>query len=145
MKTGSSRSWLLVTFLTLVALFMASCSGDGEAPSVELTEFSVSVDPGNVAGGETTFAVENVGGITHEFVVVKTNLDDADLPTAEDGSVDEEGEGIEPVDEIEDIGAGSSEELTVDLDSGNYVLFCNIVEGDTIHYQKGMHTSLAVE
>jgi uncharacterized cupredoxin-like copper-binding protein len=145
MKTGSSRSWLLVSLLTSVALFLVSCSGDGETPSVELTEFSVSVDPGNVGSGETTFAVENVGAVTHEFVVVKTDLDDADLPTAEDGSVDEEGEGIEPVDEIEDIGAGSSEELTVDLDSGNYVLFCNIVDGDTIHYQKGMHTSLAVE
>jgi uncharacterized cupredoxin-like copper-binding protein len=145
MKTGSSRSWLLVSLLTSVALFLVSCSGDGEAPSVELTEFSVSVDPGNVGSGETTFAVENVGAVTHEFVVVKTDLDDADLPTAEDGSVDEEGEGIEPVDEIEDIEAGSSEELTVDLDSGNYVLFCNVVEGDTIHYEKGMHTSFTVE
>jgi uncharacterized cupredoxin-like copper-binding protein len=145
MKMGPRRNWLLATLLTLVALFLASCSGDGESPGVELNEFSVSVDPASVDSGETTFSVENVGAVTHEFVVVKTDLDDADLPTAEDGSVDEEGEGIEPVNEIEDIEAGSSEELTVDLDSGNYVLFCNVVDGDTIHYEKGMHTSFTVE
>ena len=145
MNMGSRRSWLLATLLTLVALLLASCSGGGEGPAVELNEFSVSVDPATVDSGETTFSVENVGAVTHEFVVVKTDLDDADLPTAEDGSVDEEGEGIEPVDEIEDIEAGSSEELTVDLDSRNYVLFCNVVEGDTVHYEKGMHTSFTVE
>jgi uncharacterized cupredoxin-like copper-binding protein len=143
MKTGSSRSWLLPATLTLAVL--VSCSGGEEGPGVELTEFSVSVDPGSADSGETTFSVENVGAVTHEFVVVKTDLDDADLPTAEDGSVDEEGEGIEPVDEIEDIQADSSAELTVDLDAGNYVLFCNVVDGDTVHYQKGMHTPFTVE
>jgi uncharacterized cupredoxin-like copper-binding protein len=127
-----------------IALASVSCSGDG-GPQVELTEFSVSVDPASVDSSETTFSVENVGSVTHEFVVVKTDLDDADLPTAEDGSVDEEGEGIEPIDEIEDIEADGSGELTVDLDPGGYVLFCNVVDGAVVHYQKGMHTSFTVE
>jgi uncharacterized cupredoxin-like copper-binding protein len=127
------------------ALALGACSSDEEGPSVELTEFSVSVSPSTADSGETTFSVENVGGVTHEFVVVKTDLADGDLPTAEDGSVDEEGEGIEPVDEIEDIEVGDSEELTVDLEPGKYVLFCNVVDGDTVHYEKGMHTSFTVE
>jgi len=54
--------------------------------------------------------------------------------------VDEEGEGLEAVDEIEDIEAGTSPTLTVDLDAGSYVLICNI----TGHYDAGMHTALTV-
>jgi uncharacterized cupredoxin-like copper-binding protein len=141
----SRRGLHLAVLVTIASLTLASCSGDRDSPEVELTEFSVTVSPASVDSGETTFAVENVGGVTHEFVVVKTDLGDADLPTAEDGSVDEEGEGIEAVDEIEDIEAGDSEELTADLDSGHYVLFCNVVDGDTSHYQKGMHTSFTVK
>lgn len=146
METGTSRRRRVVVLMTLGTLALVSCSGDDSGPpSVELTEFSVSVTPATADSGEITFSVENVGGLTHEFVIVKTDLDDADLPTVEDGSVDEAGEGIEPVNEIEDIVADSSEELTVDLDAGNYVLFCNVVEGAQVHYQEGMHTSFTVE
>lgn len=137
------RSWLGAAAAT-IALMSASCSGSG-GPQVELTEFSVSVDPASADSGETTFSVKNVGSVTHEFVVVKTDLDEADLPTSEDGSVDEGGEGIEPIDEIEDIEADGSGELSVDLDEGSYVLFCNVVDGGVAHYQKGMHTSFTVE
>jgi hypothetical protein len=45
---------------------------------------------------------------THEFVVFKTDLAADALPTASDGSVDEEGEGVELVDEIEDIAVGDT-------------------------------------
>lgn len=146
METGTSRRRRVVVLMTLGTLALVSCSGDDSGPpSVELTEFSVSVTPATADSGEITFSVENVGGLTHEFVIVKTDLDAADLPTVEDGSVDEAGEGIEPVNEIEDIVADSSEELTVDLDAGNYVLFCNVVEGAQVHYQEGMHTSFTVE
>ncbi|MBK5229291.1 MAG: hypothetical protein JJE05_12405 [Actinobacteria bacterium] len=130
--------------LTCGALVLASCGGDS-GPKVELSEYTVSVTPESVDSGETTFAVENVGGETHEFVVVKTDLDSADLPTTDDGSVDEEGSGIEAVDEIEDITDGSSADLTVDLETGSYVLFCNVVDDSVVHYQEGMHTSFTVE
>jgi hypothetical protein len=59
---------------------------------------------------------------THEFVVFQTDLPQDQLPTNEDGDVDEEGEGVALVDEIEDIEGGSSESLTVNLDAGSYVL-----------------------
>jgi uncharacterized cupredoxin-like copper-binding protein len=131
--------------MALGTLGLVSCSGDGAGPRVELSEFSVNVDPATADSGEITFSVENVGGVTHEFVIVRTDLGAADLPTVEDGSVDEEGEGIEPVDEIEDIVAGDSGELTVDLDAGNYVLFCNVVDGTQVHYREGMYTSFTVE
>jgi uncharacterized cupredoxin-like copper-binding protein len=43
-----------------------------------------------------------------------------------DGNVDEEGEGVEHIDEIEGIPPGSSESLTVNLEAANYVLICNL-------------------
>ena len=86
---------------------------------------------------------------THEFVVFKTDLAPDALPTASDGSVDEEGEGVELIDEIEDIAVGDTPTLTVSLDAGSYVLICNIVEdeGDEtiVHYQQGMRTGFTVE
>ena len=135
----------VLSVLALGGLSFAACSNEDDGgPSVALSEFSVTVEPSSVESGEVSFSVENVGGITHEFVVVSTDLDASDLPTTEDGSVDEEGEGIAPIDEIEDIEAGDSGSLTVDLDPGNYVLFCNVVDGDQVHYREGMHTTFTV-
>lgn len=135
----------LLALVALAGLGLVACSDDDDiGPSVELTEFSVTVEPSSAKSGEVSFSVENVGGVTHEFVVVATDLDDADLPTGDDGSVDEDGEGITAIDEIEDIEAGDSESLEADLDPGNYVLFCNIVDGDQVHYQAGMHTTFTV-
>ncbi len=64
---------------------------------------------------------------------------------AEDGSVDEEGEGIELIDEIEDIPVGESQDVTAPLDAGSYVLICNIVESGEVHYTLGMRTAFTVE
>lgn len=144
MKAISGTRWRVAILVAGALFVLAACSSDDEGPNVELKEFSVTVSPTSVDSGETTFSVENVGGMIHEFVVVKTDLADDALPTNEDGSVDEEGEGIEPVDEIEDIAVGDTPTLTVDLEPGKYVLFCNVVEGDISHYDKGMHTSFTV-
>ena len=136
--------WGVALVLTCGALALASCGGDSGL-KVELNEYTVSVTPASVDSGETTFSVENVGGVIHEFVVLKTDLASADLPLSDDGSADEEGSGIELIGEIEDITAESSAELTVDLEPGSYVLFCNVVDGSLVHYQEGMHTSFTVE
>lgn len=134
----------VLSVLAFAGLTMVACSDGGGGPSVELSEFSITVEPSSVKSGDVSFSVENVGDITHEFVVVSTDLDAADLPTADDGSVDEEGEGITPIDEIEDIEAGDSGSLSVNLDPGNYVLFCNVVDGDQVHYRAGMYTTFTV-
>jgi len=146
--------YLVVSIAVLMIVGLAACGSDdgggAATSSVSVTEreWEVAPDPTSADAGEVTFSVINEGREIHEFVVVKTDLASGDLPTVEDGSVDEEGEGIEPVDEIEDIAAGSSQELKVDLESGQYVVFCNIVEkenGETeSHYAKGMRTDFTV-
>ncbi|HEY7478389.1 MAG TPA: sulfocyanin-like copper-binding protein [Actinomycetota bacterium] len=128
------RSLVLVAVLVVLS---AGCGGDDGDVSVTLADFTVTADPTSAPSGDVTFDVTNDAEQTHEFVVVQTDLAPDALPTDEDGNVDEEGEGITPIDEVEDVEGGSSQSLTVNLDAGSYVLFCNLPG----HYQQGMHTS----
>jgi hypothetical protein len=109
---------------------------------VTLTEFSIGVDPVTVPAGSVTFEVTNEGPAdVHEFVLFSTELGLTELPTLEDGTVDETGAGVELVDEIEDIAVGDTQALTVDLEAGPYVVICNISEehmGELeVHNRKG--------
>ncbi len=151
MFAANNRQPRLLAIVTLSAAVMAlpACAGGGSTVEVELQEFAVVPSEASADAGEVTFELKNTGEETHEFVVIRTDLGALDLPTAEDGSVDEEGSGIEVVDEVEEIPSGESRELSVDLDAGRYVLICNIVEeedGETeSHYQEGMRAEFTVE
>jgi uncharacterized cupredoxin-like copper-binding protein len=103
-------------------------------------DFGITLDWTTAKAGSVRFDITNQGPSTHEFVVLKTNLADDQLPTTDEGTVDEKAEGLEDVDEVEDIAAGSAQTLTADLDSGNYVVICNLPG----HYQQGMHAGLTV-
>jgi uncharacterized cupredoxin-like copper-binding protein len=142
----------------MAGILLVGCGDDDEGGAartsvqVTLDEWSVATDPASAPAGEITFEVANAGEETHEFVVIRTDLGVLNLPTADDGSVDEEGEGVEVVGEVEDVPAGASEPLTLDLDAGRYVLICNIFEEemmmempDPSHYQSGMRTEFTVE
>jgi uncharacterized cupredoxin-like copper-binding protein len=140
-----------------VAVVLAACAADGEGGAsatsgdtegttidVTLQEWAVVVAETSMPAGEVTFAITNEGPEdVHEFVIFKTDLDVSELPTDENGVVDESGEGIEVVDEVEDIPVGDSAELTVTLDAGSYALVCNIYSEDEseAHYQMGMRTA----
>jgi uncharacterized cupredoxin-like copper-binding protein len=142
----------------MAGFLLVGCGDDDEGGSagtsvqVTLDEWSVATDPASSPAGEITFDIANAGEEPHEFVVIRTDLGMLDLPAADNGSVDEEGEGIEVVGEVEDIPAGASDSLALDLDAGQYVLICNIFEEemmmempDPSHYQSGMRTEFTVE
>ena len=119
----------------------------GEDVDVTLQEFAIGTDPSSVSAGSVTFNIENKGpDDAHEFVVIRTDLDPTALPTEENGSVSETGEGMEVVDEVEEIPVGDTPTLKVDLTAGSYVLICNIYdEGEQeSHYQEGMRTAFTV-
>jgi uncharacterized cupredoxin-like copper-binding protein len=136
-----------------LALSLAGCASDagstepeggGETVDVTLQEFSIMPSADSAPAGQVTFSVTNDGpDDIHEFVVIATDLDPGELPTDENGAVQEEGEGMTVIDEIEDIPVGETQELTVDLDAGNYVLVCNIYDEDEqeAHYRMGMYTA----
>ena len=147
MNIRQGRPVTAAAILALAVLALPACGGG--AVDVTLREFEVAPAQDSASADSVTFSVANEGAETHEFVVIKTDLAPEALPTAEDGSVDEEGGGIEVIGEIEDIAAGDTQETTLDLDAGSYVLICNLVEEEDgqveSHYQEGMHTAFTVE
>jgi hypothetical protein len=123
--------------------------GGGATVDVILTEWQVDPAPTTASAGEVTFVADNQGVEDHELVVIKTDLDPSALPTREDGGVDEEGEGIEVIGEIEEFAPGTAE-ATLNLEAGSYALICNIVEEEDSgefesHYGEGMYTAFTVE
>jgi uncharacterized cupredoxin-like copper-binding protein len=131
----------------VLSLATAACSGGGGGVDITLQEFAIGSDPASADAGEVTFTATNDGpNDVHEFVVFKTDLGLTELPTDENGAVDENGEGLELIGEIEDIPVGESQEVTLDLEPGSYVFICNIWDEDEqeAHYQEGMRTSFTV-
>jgi uncharacterized cupredoxin-like copper-binding protein len=128
-----------VLFAAGVLLVSTGCSSDGGIGVTEV-DYSINVDEDTAPAGDVTFDIQNDAGQIHEFVVFKTDLAPDALPVDADGNVDEAGEGVELVDEIEDIAPGDTPSLTVNLDAANYVIICNIPG----HYAQGMHTPFVV-
>jgi uncharacterized cupredoxin-like copper-binding protein len=159
---------LIATSVILAGLLVAACGDDDEGDSgatatpggtpagggaevdVTLQDFSVIPDADSAVAGEISFNVENIGpDHMHELVIVKTDLEPDALPTLDDGSMDETGEGVEVIDEIEEFSVGETQSITVDLEAGSYALICNVVhheEGETfVHYELGMRTGFTLE
>lgn len=143
---------LVVVVIAAVLLSAAGCGDDdddeGAQVDVVLSEFIVEPGEDSVDAGEVTFALDNQGGETHEFVVVRAASAD-DLPVDANGAFDEEAFGADNVvGEVEEIEAGDTAELTLDLEAGEHMLLCNIVEEDgeaESHFAQGMHTTFTVE
>ena len=124
-----------------------SPAAGGGPVTVTLESFAVSTDPTSAAAGEVTFDVTNTGpDDVHEFVVIQTDLPFTDLPTDDNGVVEESGQGMKVIDEIEDIAVDDMQTLTVDLDAGSYALICNIYDKaeHEAHYSEGMRAEFAV-
>jgi hypothetical protein len=141
---------LFLLGVSIGALALAACgdSGEGGEVGVTLKEWEVILDTESVPEGPVEFTIENNGEETHEFVIIKTDIDPGDLPTADDGSVDEDAPDIDVKQEVEDIENGDKTGRTYQLDPGSYALICNIVDendGESIaHYGEGMYAALEV-
>lgn len=101
----------------------------------------VAVNATVVPAGKVTFNVLNVSTDTeHEMVVTKLSGPDGTLPYVADAMrVDEEAAGSKG--EVSELPPGEKGSLTVTLDPGTYVLYCNI-EG---HFAAGMWTVITVK
>lgn len=146
-RTGNV--WMHVAAVLAIALVATACGGDeGGTVDVTLQEFAIAADPTSVGAGEVTFDATNDGpDDPHELVVFRSDLAPEALPTQETGAVDESGEGVELIDEIEEFPVGETQSMTLDLEAGNYVLVCNIYDEDEqeAHYQEGMRLAFTVE
>ena len=114
-----------------------------EGVAVSLVEWGIDA-PTDYAAGEVTFTATNNGNFPHELVVIQGEGYES-LPLAEGGAVIEDelptgallGRTVR-------MGGGSTDELTVALAPGNYVLLCNIGGGGNNHAGRGQRLDITV-
>ena len=130
----------------LAAASTSGCSRGDAAPrgkvvDVHERDFAITAKVTTVHAGLVTFRVANSGPSTHEFLVDRTSAAADALPLrADDITVDEDSKLLHPVGSLGEIRLGATRELTLRLDPGRYVLFCNL-EG---HYRGGMFVPVEV-
>ncbi len=109
---------------------------------VGLTEadWVVSAAPDSVPAGDVTFVVTDEGSILHNLRVIRTELLPDALPLDDAGLAVDESQ-VDVVADSADLGPGESVEVTGTLESGSYVLICNIAG----HYGAGMFTAFTVQ
>ena len=110
----------------------SGASGDRKV-RVVLDEWQVKPDAKSVPSGQVTFNAVNKGHEVHELVVRQRSDDGA----------------YEELDEVDDIGKGTSKKLQTKLGPGTYELACLIVEEEEDgevedHYKLGMHETIEV-
>jgi uncharacterized cupredoxin-like copper-binding protein len=131
-----------VLLAVLVPFLLVACTEkvpEGTPLDVTLEDFRITSSQQTVAAGNVVIRVRNDAPMTHEFVVVRTDLPADRLPIGLDGlSVNEE--WLSAMGELDDVPASESRSLSLDLPPGRYVFFCNL-EG---HYLGGMHAVLEV-
>jgi plastocyanin len=93
--------------------------GGGESITISETEFALDPADPTVAAGEVTITAVNDGATVHNLEV--------------------EGNGVEEI--TDDLNPGDSGELTLDLEPGEYEIYCAIGS----HAAQGMEGTLTVE
>jgi uncharacterized cupredoxin-like copper-binding protein len=137
----SSRA-LVIGPITALAVLGAACTSDdggessGDGISATLTDFAIDLGATSAPAGPVTFDITNGGATVHEFEVLRTDTG-ADALPVDSGVVQTSADGIEIVDEVEEIAPGTSAGLSVELQAGTYVVICNV----SGHYEQGMFTS----
>ncbi len=124
----------LVVFVVAVAS-LAACGGStsgtskaAAANSFRLSEFAINPPANQLRTGRIDLTADNVGSETHEVVIVAAN-NPSELPLKPDGSVDEDKiPAAAKVGEIADVPARSKRTKAIELKSGTYVAFCNLVD-----------------
>jgi uncharacterized cupredoxin-like copper-binding protein len=138
--------WALVIVLAALAIPLAVTRGQEPTPrgtpvNVLLDDFRVRHDAAVVPAGSVSLRILNQGPTTHEVIVVRTDRAADKLPLQRDGlTVNEDAPGVDVLDEVEGLDIDDRETLVLRLESGHYVLYCNL-EG---HYLGGMHEALTV-
>ena len=152
------KGWIRFCALQLIALVLSSCaqvetpraddarSSEGDTVDIVMREWYILPDKTAVDEGDVTFTIHNIGRMEHEFIIIKTTLPVHELPAHEKG-LNEKKAG-KMIAEVEDIHPGETRALTMHMEPGRYVLFCNKVEKEDheiiSHYRLGMRVGFVV-
>jgi hypothetical protein len=145
------RFALIPALLAATLLALSACGDEGEGGEVDivLKEWSVEPSVPTLPEGPIVFNTENEGpDEDHELVIIKTDFAPDELPTNDDGTVDEDASGVDSEGEVREVEPGDDNSGTYTMDPGKYVLICNLktdVDGqDTAHYAQGMYAAFIV-
>jgi uncharacterized cupredoxin-like copper-binding protein len=106
-----------------------------------MRDFGIKVSRHSVRAGLVVLHVTNDGPSTHEINVDLSRYQAGKIPLQRDGlTAAEDARGLHRIDSIEQVNLHRTEDLTLDLKPGRYVLWCNL-EG---HYLGGMHETFDV-
>ncbi len=128
----------LTAIAAALTMSIAACGSDkpanttsapSKATTFVLDEWSIVPPKGDLLAGKVAISASNNGKEPHELVIVRA-ADAASLPTKADGSVNEDKiPEAKKAGEIADLAAGKTKTKTLNLPAGDYIAFCNIVEG----------------
>jgi hypothetical protein len=96
--------------------------------SVETTDIGLSVGQSTLRSGKIRLEIKNEGISPADFFVLKTDMRAAALPLDADGEIDTGADGIEVLETIDGIAPGDTETVTIELDSGHYVMLSDTEE-----------------
>jgi uncharacterized cupredoxin-like copper-binding protein len=107
---------------------------------MEMVTMGITADALEIPAGEVTFRAENASkDLVHEMVLARVQDQTRALPYLPDEmKVDEDAAGH--LGEVAELEPGKSGALTVTLQPGTYILYCNIPG----HYMMGMWTLITV-
>ena len=124
--------------LLLSLVFLTAC-GPPNGVDIRYNGYSLQLRNNTMKAGDIVFNIDNHNGqVSHQFLVVQTDVPAGQLPLGADGKVDES--SLHIVGRLANIDLGQFGTLTAHLAPGHYVLMCNIVG----HYQLGMHADFTV-
>ena len=141
----------IVLLLAVVVLVGTACGGGGSSGTtvgVELREYEITPNKISAPAGEVTFDITNAGAFVHEMQVVKTAVSVDQLPSDANGEFDASAADATVVKSANDIPAGATVRLVVQLAAGSYVLVCNMpadaTEGTPAHFSRHMYAPFVV-
>ena len=139
----SKKLLIIIALAILIVPILTACGP--KKIDVALTTYKIDMSATSANAGDIVFHVHNdATDLVHEFVIFKTDLPADQLPLNDQGAVDEEGQGVTHIDEVE-VEPGQASDLTVNLASGNYVMICNINDNNEMHYSHGMYQAFTVK
>ena len=136
--------------LAIATVSLAACGSDEKAQSgpvtveVALKEWKFEPSITEAKAGTIAFKATNNGKEVHELVLFKSDLAPEKLPVDQDGAVDEKGEGLEFIDEVEDVKPNETKTFSADLKPGTYVMACNVIENGEKHFMRKMYATFTV-
>lgn len=122
----------------------AATGAGGAEIGVSLIEWALEA-PIELPAGPTTFAVSNDSslGIPHKLGIARGDTYD-NLPQLANGAIDEDALGDDFLGDTENLAPGEAVNFDIDLEAGDYVLFCNIAAGPSSHAAQGQVLSVSV-